>query len=294
VCDDLAPTRAMLDLDDEARAAGVRALVGMGNSPGIANVVVRMCANSLLDQVEEVDIMHVHGGEPDEGAAVIKHRIHAMTNDVPMFVDGEFVDVRQLEPSGQAFVQETDFRHVGRLPVFPYPHPETITLPRHVPGLRRATNLGVIVPLSYFLLTQDLVRAAGPGGDPDDIVRRLQAERPRLLAEAGLTGPTGCLKVSVRGTKDGGHHSYVFQLSSRSAGAGEGTGVPAAAGTALMLRGETGAPGVLPPEAAIEPGAFLTLAFDLLARLGAATPGETSMVVQHVRPDGSVEEWPVG
>ena len=94
VCDDLAPTRVMLAMDDAARAAAVTALIGMGNSPGIANVFVRLCADQLLDEVETVDIMHVHGGEPEEGAGVLKHRIHAMVNPVPLFVDCGFVEVQ--------------------------------------------------------------------------------------------------------------------------------------------------------------------------------------------------------
>ena len=88
VCDDLDATIAMLDQHEPAVAAGVTALIGMGNSPGLANVLVRFAADELLDTVERVDIMHIHGGEPSEGGAVIKHRIHAMTNDVPVFVDG--------------------------------------------------------------------------------------------------------------------------------------------------------------------------------------------------------------
>ena len=113
VCDDLAPTRVMLDMDAAAGAAGVTALIGMGNSPGLANVFARLCAEQFLDEVRSVDIMHVHGGEPQEGAAVIKHRIHAMTDPVPLYIDGEFVEVHQLGPDGQAHVREFDFRDVG-------------------------------------------------------------------------------------------------------------------------------------------------------------------------------------
>ena len=200
VCDDLDATRAQLDLDGAAQAAGVCALIGMGNSPGFANVLVRYAADHLLDVVDSVDIMHIHGGEPTEGAAVLKHRIHAMVSDVPLFIDGEFRSVRMLEPSGEEFVVETDFRDVGTYPVYPYPHPETITLPRYLPGLRRATNLGVVFPLSYFAMTQDLVRAGAASTEPVSVggvevvpleftVAHLIAERPRLLAEAGVSGP---------------------------------------------------------------------------------------------------------
>ncbi len=306
VCDDLAPTQVMLEMHDDARAAGVTALIGMGNSPGIANVIVRLCAEQLLDQVESVDIMHVHGGEPEEGAGVIKHRIHAMDNPVPLFVNGEFVEVHQLEADGRAFMREFDFRDVGRLPVYPYPHPETITLPRYLPGLQRATNMGVIFPLAYFHRTQQLVRVGMCAQEPlavgdtsvvplDVAVALLQPQRPGFLEEAQVTGPAGCLAVEVGGVKDGAYHRYVFQLSSTSAGAGEGTGIPAAVGAILMLRGKIAGPGVLPPEAAVDPGGFLELAFLLMDRLGVRAGGDSGAVhVEHIGPDGTVTEIPLG
>ena len=306
VCDDLAPTRVMLEMDEAARTAGVTALLGMGNSPGIANVIVRLCAEQLLDQVETVNIMHVHGGEPDEGAAVIKHRIHAMVNPVPLFVDGEFIEVRQLDADGQAFVREFTFRDVGAMPVYPYPHPETITLPRYLPGLRRATNMGVIFPLDYFRRTQEMVRVGACSQEPlqiddrtvvplDVAVGLIQRQRPGFLKAAGVSGPAGCLAVEVGGVKDDEQHQYIFQLSSRSAGAGEGTGIPAGVGALLMLRGEITGPGVLPPEAAVDPNTFLGLAFDLMDRLGVRTGGTTGAVhVEHIGPDGTATEIPLG
>lgn len=304
ICDDLAPTRTMLDLDGDARAAGVHALIGMGNSPGIANVFVRLCADSLLDRVESVDIMHAHGGEPEEGPGVVKHRIHAMLNDVPLFVDGELITVRQLEASGRAFVTETDFRDVGTLPAYPYPHPETITLPRHIDGMRRVTNLGVVFPLSYFHLTQDMVRLGVCTDEPlavgdsevvplEFAVAHILARRPHLLREAGIDGPAGCLKVVVAGTKGGDAHTYVCSLSSRSAGAGEGTGIPAAVGTLLMAARKVAGPGVLPPEAAVDPAAFLDLAFELARQLGVGTGEGTGVHVEHIRPDGTSEAVPL-
>jgi saccharopine dehydrogenase (NAD+, L-lysine-forming) len=256
-------------------------------------VLVRYCADNLLDSVTSVDIMHIHGGEAFEGAAVLKHRIHAMTNDVPLFVDGAFTTVRMLEPSGQAFVRETEFRGVGTYPVYPYPHPETITLPRHVPGIQRVTNLGVVYPLSYFERTMELVRE---GLDPDAIVATVQAERPALLAEAGLDGAGGCLKVVVVGTAGGAEHTYVFSLSSDGAGAGEGTGIPAGLAALQVLRGDIDTPGVHPPEAILDPNAILALAGEVLPALGvgnrpdAEGGGAVPIHIEHVGPDGTSEE----
>ncbi len=236
---------------------------------------------------------------------MLKHRIHAMVNDVPLFVDGEFVQVRQLEDSGAAFVHDEDFPGLGTYPVFPYPHPETITLPRNFPTLRRATNLGVVFPLSYFTMTQDLVRAGMAGEEAlpvgqvevapiDVMVAVLRHERPRLLAEAGVTGPGGCLRVVVDGRKDGAEHRYVCTLASTEEGAGEGTGIPAALGAVLHLRGALGDhPGVHPPEAVVPVDALLDLAGTVVGRMGIGGGSGMPLVIEHVAPDGRRETIPL-
>lgn len=305
ICDDLDATRALLAMDGAARDAGVTALIGMGNSPGLANIFVKLCAEQLLDEVVSADICHIHGGEPGEGAAVLKHRIHAMVDDVPLFVDGEFIAVRQLDASGAAHVQEIDFDGVGTFPAYPYPHPETITLPTAFPSLRRATNLGVVYPLSYFSMTQDLVRAGMALEEPiavggvdvapiDVMVALLQHERPRLLAEAGVAGAGGCLRVEVGGIKDGTEHTYVCSLTSAGAGAGEGTGIPAALGAALHQRGSLGdRPGVHAPEAIVPVDELLDLAGQVVGRMSIGDGSGIPLVITHIAPDGSREVIPM-
>jgi saccharopine dehydrogenase-like NADP-dependent oxidoreductase len=305
VCDDLDATERQLGLDGQARDAGVVALIGMGNSPGLANVLVRYAADDLLDETTGVDIMHIHGGEPTEGAAVVKHRIHAMVNEVPLFIDGAFTNVRLLEESGSAFVEETEFRDVGTYPVYPYPHPETITLPKHLPELLRATNRGVVYPLSYFEYTMETVRrglAASPDTaiadlPVDDWVAEILGERPRLLAEAGITEPGGCLKIVVSGVSGGENHTYVFSLSSAGgAGAGEGTGIPAALGAVLIQQGVIAEPGVHPPEAVVDPMTMLSLAGEVIGHFGIETGagGGVPVHIAHHRPDGTVDELEMG
>ncbi len=305
ICDDLSATRAMLELDGAARGAGVTALIGMGNSPGLANIFVKLCAEQMLDEVTGADIMHIHGGEPDEGPAVIKHRVHAMVNDVPLFVDGAFVNVRQLGEDGAAFVRHEDFPGLGTFPVFPYPHPETITLPTTFPSLRRATNLGVVFPLPYFTMTQDLVRSGMGGEEPVDVlghelapidmmVAVLRHERPRFLAEAGVTGPAGALRVVVDGRKDGADHRFVCTLASTDEGAGEGTGIPAALGAVLHRRGALeGGPGVHAPEAIVPVTPLLDLAGVVVRSMGVGGGDGMPLLIEHTGPDGAVEQVPM-
>ena len=302
VCDDLTPTRQMLELDGTAEKAGVRCLVGMGNSPGLANVFVKLCADNFLDTVESADIMHIHGGEPEEGPAVVKHRIAAMVDDIPLFLDGEMIYVRQLEESGQDHVLETEFRNVGTFPVYPYPHPETITLPRNIPGLKRATNMGVIFPLSYFHLTQDMVRVGACSQEPMEVqgqpviplefsVAHILSSRAALLEAAGVQGPAGCLKVVVSGEKGGEKQTYVFSLSSTSAGAGEGTGIPAAAGALLMAKGRITKTGVYPPEVGVDPFEVLLLALEMVKRLGKG--GRDTVHIELIDAAGNRKDLPL-
>lgn len=294
VCDDLDATEACLALDGSARDAGILALLGMGTSPGVANVLVRFCAEALLDQVEAVDIYHAHGGEHIEGAAVIKHRIHSMTIDVPMFLDGKFTAVRLFEESGMALEEDVEFRDVGTYRVYGYPHPETITLPRYFKGLKRATNMGLVLPPAYAEIIKGTVRLGITTEEPIEVDGRkvvplefavafILAERPKILRAAGLTGPMGCLKIVVKGQKKGEAHTYVFSLSSKTTGMGDATGIPAALGAMLMATGKLQGTGVLPPEACVKPMDLLQLA------QGIVTIGEKKglpIVIEHIDASG--------
>jgi saccharopine dehydrogenase (NAD+, L-lysine-forming) len=70
----------------------------------------------------------------------------------------------------------------------------------------------------------------------------------------------GCLKIVVKGYKDGSKNTYIFSMSSRGQGMGEGTGIPAAIGAILMATGKIKEKGVLPPEACVNPMDLLGLA----------------------------------
>ena len=298
VCDDLDATVKMLALDEAARKADVSALIGMGNSPGLCNILVRFCAEWLLSEVAAVDIYHIHGGEAVEGPAVIEHRFHAMESDIPMFLDGKFIQVRMLEESGQALVEETEFKDIGTYPVYPYPHPETITLPKYLTGVRRVTNLGSVLPIEYFKLTMDVIRL-GLGSEEPLLVQGhrviprqfavafILAQRERFIQESGMSGPCGCLKIKVQGRKDGEPHTYIFSMSSRTGGVGEGTGIPAALGAILMSQGRITRKGVFPPEAAVNPLELLKLADTAVKHFG--MPGGLPIAIEHIDKDGNRE-----
>ena len=298
VCDDFDATEKLLAMDDKAKKAGVSALIGMGSSPGVANVLVRFCADSLLDQIEAVDIYHAHGGEKVEGAAVVKHRIHSMKVNIPMFLNGRFTTVNLFDDSGKALEEETEFKDVGTYSVYGYPHPETITLPKYLKGVKRVTNLGLVLPPAYAELIKGMVRLGITDEKPVEVqghkvvplefaVAYILSQREKLLKEAGLNQPMGCLKIVVKGYKDGGKNTYIFSMSSRGQGMGEGTGIPAAIGAILMGTGKITEKGVLPPEACVNPVDLIELA---RTKISTGDGRGFPIHIEHIDKDGKSQE----
>ena len=298
VCDDVDATRALLELDGAAKAAGVRAVVGLGNSPGVTNLLARFAHDQLLDEVEAVDIYHAHGGEPFEGPGVVAHRMHGMTMDIPMFLDGALRTVRFFDPDGLALRDRTDFHVVGRdVPVYPYPHPEQLTIPQHL-RVRRVTNRGTVLPDEYFRLTTEVVRLGLAATEPVDVGGRsveprefaiawLLRRRDELLRATAFGTQRGCTKVEVSGLRRGKPRRYVFSLSSTDQALGEGTGIPVAIGAILLKDGCVKTAGVLPPEAACDPLEFLVRVKPVLASLGPGGSFE-GVVVEQVDEAGQM------
>ncbi|MHA3962767.1 MAG: saccharopine dehydrogenase family protein [Candidatus Thorarchaeota archaeon SMTZ1-45] len=299
VCDDLDATQRLLRMNERAKRAGISALIGMGSSPGVANLLAKFCSDHMLDEVDSIDILHAHGGEPSEGAAVVAHRIHSMISPIPMYLNGEYTTVEYFEEDGIALREEVDFHQIGTYTCYPYPHPETITLPKYI-KCKRVTNLGCVLPPEYYQLTQDVVRLGiideeAIMVDGQEVIPREFAiayvirERERILKETDFGEQRGCLKISIKGVEDGEPRQYNFQMSSIGQSMGEGTGIPAAFGAILMHRGKITEKGVLPPEACVAPLDFLGLMQEHL-KLDTMTGQGSPLIIESIDKDGNVEQ----
>ena len=303
VCDDGDATLELLDLDARARAKGVTALIGMGSSPGATNLLAKFAATTLLDETDSIDIFHTHGGEAFEGEGVIGHRFHCMSIDIPMFLDGSLRYVKFFEEDGVALRQTFDFPVIGKgIPIFPYPHPEQVTIPRHL-KVRNVTNKGSVLPIEYYNLTKDLcalglssrepvVVKGSPVSPHDFTVAYIIRKRGEILEAAGFNKPCGCCTVVAKGTKDGRRQEYRFHMASRSQALGEGTGIPAAMGVMLMVMGKVSGPGVLPPEACVDPHDFIGLISKVMKLDGKKEGGDSfgGVIVERIDETGRVEK----
>jgi saccharopine dehydrogenase (NAD+, L-lysine-forming) len=268
VCDDVDVTLEIFELHEKAKTAGITALIGMGSSPGATNLLAKFAADHLLDETAAIDIFHAHGGEPVEGEGVIGHRFHCMSIDIPMFLDGELRYVKFFEEDGRALRRTFDFPALGNdIKVYPYPHPEQVTLPKYIP-LKQVTNRGTVLPDEYYTLTKDVCKAGLSSRNPVNVNGRpvvpydfamayIIRERERILKETDFGRQRGCCSVVATGKKDGKYREYRFHMASRSEALGEGTGIPAAIGGILMQQGKITQKGVLPPEGCVNPVDFI-------------------------------------
>jgi len=300
VCDDVDVTIDILNMDDQAKKKGIIAVIGMGSSPGISNLMGKFAAENLLDDTDAIDIFHAHGGEAIEGEGVIGHRFHCMTIDVPMFLDGNLKYVKYFEPDGIALRQTFEFPVLGEVPLYPYPHPEQVTMPRYI-KTKQVTNKGSVIPNEYYNLTRDLCGLGLASKEPlnvkgvivtpyDFAMAYIIKEREKILKKTNFGKQRGCLSIVVKGKKDGKFREYRFHLASRSEALGEGTGIPAAMGVLLVLMGKLNVKGVLPPEGCINPLDLLELVPKVMKLDGKKEGGQSfgGVIVQQIDEHGKI------
>ncbi|MHA1338550.1 MAG: saccharopine dehydrogenase family protein [Promethearchaeota archaeon] len=308
VNDDTGATFDALALDSKAKEKGVLALIGMGSSPGVTNLLASYAANDLLEEVDSIDMYHAHGGEPDEGAGVIGHRFYCMSNDIPIFLDGELKMIKQKD-SG-AYEEDVEFINLGVQHVYPYPHPEPITLPMFIKGkgLKRVTNKGTVLPAEYYELTRKIHACGLASKDPvivkgqevipyDFAIAYLIKKREEILRKTNFGEQRGCVKIVIKGRKKERRklvgRTYIFSLVSEGAGKGqalgEGTGIPCAFGAILMQKGLLKGTGVLPPEACVNPLDFIQTMKEILKTDDSVEERKSPVIFQSIDDEGNIK-----
>lgn len=243
LCDDADATLAALEHDEAARAAEVTVVTGLGWTPGLTNLLTLRAADRL-DKATSVTIAWTGSAAEASGMAVALHTLHIFNGHVMTFVDGQRTPV----PAG-AEAEEIDFpAPLGRVRVCHVGHPEPLTLPDQIPGLRRvALKGGLVEPTLHQLAVLagrlGLARThrmrtflAGLLVPLIPVLSRLGPKRPAI---SGVV-------VRVAGKKDG---QAVFIESAATAPMHTLTSVPLAIGARWLAEGRVQRPGVLAPDA---------------------------------------------
>ena len=141
ICDDWQPTEKMFLLNDKAKDAGITAIIGLGASPGITNML-GLIAMKELDQVTKVytgwDMSSAQPAEESSQTGVnaaMVHGIEQIIGKVKVFSSAEYKMVRPLEKV------TVDYPQLGTYKANIFGHPEAISFPHHYPEIKESLNL---------------------------------------------------------------------------------------------------------------------------------------------------------
>ncbi len=268
ICDDPEPTKAMHELHDQAQAAQITAVIGLGVSPGITSMLAAR-AKAELDTTEELiaawNIEEDAGGEEKVGfSAAIVHWMQQCSGTILECDNGRLVDKKPLT--------DVVLHYPGRgeRTVYTVGHPEPVSFHFSYPGLPRSFCV-MVMPSLWIKKFRELAAQIDQGA------LTLEESGKKLLEGAADSSFLGKVIESIAGMFDGPRLPIFFALAhgrkdgrpARVAttvraippGMARATGIPLALGTRLHLEGKVTAKGVIAPEIAFDAEEF----FDLLA-----------------------------
>lgn len=209
------PESLQLEWDSAFRNAGLIGLLGMGQDPGISNILARVGADRL-DGVQEIEVRDGDNGTVEGYPFASLWSADTLIEEVLMpalaYRDGKFVRLGSLE--GEEVFEFPP--PVGPLTVYNVDHEETNTLPLMIGKGLQAMDFKIAIPkdLAHALLvfqkfglhrghpievevksTGEKVKVA-----PRDMLAALMPD-PKTLA--GKAKGAACIAVIVRGHKDG-------------------------------------------------------------------------------------------
>ncbi len=255
ICDDYDACAAALEMDEEAKAAGLTMISGCGWTPGITNVLARK-GSAEFDDVEEIAVAWgAHAGDT-EGKAVTLHTIHILTDVVPSFQDGRTVWVEA--GTGKERLRFPD--PVGDIYVYHVGHPEPVTIPRYF-NVGTVTLKGGLVEeyltqLGRIVNKLHLTRSVRQ----KDILGAIVNAALPYLEKIGVPPEMGsACRVDITGKKNG-HWQHI--ALGAAAHMDLLTGLPLSIAGQMIAEGKVAEKGVMGPEAALDPDEFISRAID--------------------------------
>lgn len=276
ICDDWKPTLDSLKLNEKAKEAGITAIIGIGASPGITNLMAVLAAQEL-DEVEEIITawgygigepgkepdFYIHQGEirkkmgniPERANAATVHLLYETLENTPIFRNGKLVEVEPLTQPPDPFefpgVKPTYAVYIG--------HPENVTLQRTIPT-KNNCNL-MHMGKHFTALTQEFSQKIQEGMPIDEATIELTKGFAVMgsrsdISEDYLNPPPG-LSAQAIGTKNGiRKKSGVGLIRVPANGMAGETSIPLVIAMEMLLEGKIKTKGVFTPEESIDPKEF--------------------------------------
>ncbi|HHX24887.1 MAG TPA: NAD(P)H-binding protein [Thermoanaerobacterales bacterium] len=251
ICDDYDAVESILPLDKRAKELGLSVLTGLGWTPGISNVLARKGADDL-DEVEEINIYWAGSANDAVGLAVTLHTIHIFTGRITSFLQGKKVEI----PAGSRKERVEFIEPVGFVDMYHLGHPEPVTLPLYIPGVKTVTLKGGLKEsfLNKLAIAVSRLGLTNTVGKKQTLGKILKASLPILEKIQKPETPMSGIRVDIKGRLDGKKQHLVYQATDNMNNL---TGVPLAIGALMIGNGEITRKGVFAPEAAINPDRFI-------------------------------------
>lgn len=284
--DDAKPTLDMLEKSQKAKEAGITAVIGLGASPGLTNLMA-VLACSELDEVDDL-ITAWGSGLAKEGKkpqhyvlprkyyakykesplianAATMHLFYETLETIPTFKDGKMVEIKPLteaEPFQFPGFKDAYVCHLG--------HPEPVTLPRVIKAnsVSNVMYIGKVATemvrkYSQQITNKELTISEASIAFFKDSKQMIND--PEVLKEYANLPPGLC--VVVTGTKEGKRRKVAIAGNRAPFGAMAGiTSVPLAIGALMIMEGKIKEKGVFTPEEAFNTQEYLMEFFDRYAK----------------------------
>ena len=238
--------------------AGLTALLGSGFDPGATNVFTAYVAKHYFDEIQQLDIIDVNGGNHGYPFATNFNpeiNIREVSAQCRHWENGEFVTTPPLSMRAHYTCPED----LGAYPIYRMYHEELESLSKHFPSLQRA-QFWMSFSDAYLQHLTVLKNVGMTGNEPVDYqghsIVPIQF-LAQLLPDPAALGPhtqgKTCIGCLVRGIKDGKERLiHIYNICDHQACFREvqsqaisyATGVPAMIGAKLILDGQWRQPGV--------------------------------------------------
>ncbi|MHA1255847.1 MAG: saccharopine dehydrogenase family protein, partial [Promethearchaeota archaeon] len=277
ICDDWKPSLDALKFDQKAREADITAVIGIGASPGITNILaVHAC--SKLDEIDELitawgvtaeiktgrkpkyfirpqKLAKKLGKTERKPNAAMMHLLYETIEKVPTFKNGELVEIEPLTET-----EPFDFPGYKSMYAVNIGHPEPVTLPRTIKA-NNISNVMYIGKTATEITRKYSQKIKNKEMAIEEATLELTREwrdlnkkvfQDQNLAAEYIGGPP-TLSVTATGKKDGNRKKIGVALALEPFGAMAGvTSVPLGIATIMVIEGKINKKGILTPEEAFK------------------------------------------
>jgi len=249
IADDYDSYLAAEKLSDKAKDAGVTIISGLGNSPGITNILAKKGYLSM-DTPEKINVHWTGGSDEDIGPANVKHVMHIFAGETLQWIDGKETWVKTGR--GRKVVEFPE--PIGIQPVYYTGHAESVSIPRNLKGLQEVTLHGGSQPkwVSVFARTVGELGLTTTHNKRELLTKALS---PIMgLFSVGGTADKSVFRIDCYGKHKGKEkHNYYTGVGHIA----EITSMPCVEGAMMLARGEIKQHGVFAAEAVFDPDDFL-------------------------------------